>query len=128
MRKIILHLQHGNLCEIVRYGLAPGPYVVDNSGKLVVERLIQPISGSRRNVTVDNWFLSISLAKDLLQNYQQTLDGTLKQNKREIPPLLSHTKNRPRFSSIFAFRPECILVSYKSKRNKIVLALSYAFK
>ncbi|UYV64000.1 K02A2.6-like [Cordylochernes scorpioides] len=62
-----------------------GPYNVSNSPSDVVERLCEPIKGTGRNVTMDNWFTSYSLALKLLQQYRLTIVGTLKRNKKEIP-------------------------------------------
>ncbi|UYV73811.1 K02A2.6-like [Cordylochernes scorpioides] len=62
-----------------------GPYNVSNSPSDVVERLCEPIKGTGRNVTMDNWFTSYSLALKLLQQFRLTIVGTLKRNKKEIP-------------------------------------------
>ncbi|UYV65113.1 hypothetical protein LAZ67_3003153 [Cordylochernes scorpioides] len=62
-----------------------GSYNVSNSPSDVVERLREPIKGTGRNVTMDNWFTSYSLALKLLQQYRLTIVGTLKRNKKEIP-------------------------------------------
>lgn len=64
-----------------------GPYHVNNNAYSVAERLIRPISGSGRNIMCDNWFSSIPLAEDLLNNHNLTIVGTLSKNKREIPPV-----------------------------------------
>ncbi|CAI6352855.1 unnamed protein product [Macrosiphum euphorbiae] len=102
-----------------------GPYHVNNSACSVVERLIRPISGSGRNITCDNWFSSIPLAEDLLNNHNLTMVGTLRKNKREIPPIfVQKLKERPNESSIFGFKKNMTLVSYKPKANKIVLVIS----
>jgi hypothetical protein len=101
-----------------------GPFRVQNSGKCVVERLVQPIAGSGRNVTVDNWFCSIPLCLDLQNNHRLTLIGTLRQDKREIPPPFRHCKEREVGSNYFGFKPECTMVSYKAKPNKTVVLLS----
>lgn len=46
----------------VYVGLQPdGSYVMNNSSKDVVLRMIEPISGPGRNVTVDSFFTSIPL-------------------------------------------------------------------
>lgn len=102
-----------------------GPYHVNNSACSVVERLIRPISGSGRNITCDNWFSSIPLAEDLLNNHNLTMVGILRKNKREIPPIfVQKLKERPNESSIFGFKKNMTLVSYKPKANKIVLVIS----
>lgn len=101
-----------------------GPFYVTNSSKEVVLRLIEPLSGSGRNVTVDNFFTSIPLCFELLNDHRMTLVGTVRANKREIPSVLLDVKQRPVGSSIFAHKKECTMVSYKAKKNKHVLLLS----
>lgn len=108
----------------VYVGLQPdGPYRQDNSAKCVVERLCQSIYGSNRNVTTDNWFTSMPLA-DSLKDKKLTLLGTMRKNKREIPPEMTQDNGRPEGSSIFAFQEDRTLVSYVPKRKKNVLVLS----
>lgn len=101
-----------------------GPFETDNSTKAVVERMIQPISGTGRNVTTDNWFTSIPLCGELLQNHRLTLVGTLRKDKREIPPFILEKKERKVGTSIFCFKNGCTLVSYQAKKNKNVVLLS----
>ncbi|GBP74980.1 PiggyBac transposable element-derived protein 4 [Eumeta japonica] len=80
---------------------------------------------NNRNVTMDNWFTSVPLALELLQApYKCTIVGTLRANKREIPPELLQIKERPIGSSVFCYDRQCTLVSYKPKNNKNVLLLS----
>lgn len=51
--------------------------------------------------------------------------GTVRKNKREIPPLFTQKlKQRPINSSIFGFQENMTLLSYKPKQIKIVLLLS----
>lgn len=50
-----------------------------------IMKLTEKIHGTNRNLTCDNWFTSIPVAKELLQK-QVTLVGTLRRNKRDIPP------------------------------------------
>lgn len=71
-----------------------GPF--QNSNKVIdlVNRLVEPIIGSNRNVTAGNWFSSIPLAKDLLQK-SVTYVGTLKKNKPEIPECILPCKEKP---------------------------------
>ncbi|KAL4120052.1 hypothetical protein QTP88_012797 [Uroleucon formosanum] len=102
-----------------------GPYHVNNSACSVAERLIRSISGSGRNITCDIWFSSIPLAEDLLNNHNLTMVGILRKNKREIPPIfVQKLKKRLIESSIFGFKKNMTLVSYKPKANKIVLVIS----
>nr|CAH7718289.1 unnamed protein product [Callosobruchus chinensis] len=100
-----------------------GPFVCSNSPNDVVKRMIQPIRNTNRNITVDRWFTSLALAEDLLKQ-KVTVIGTIKANKREVPPELVNVKQRPPQSSIFAYQPHCSLVSYVPRKNKNVLVLS----
>lgn len=100
-----------------------GPYKLDNSASAVVKRISQPVLNSGRNITMDNYFTSIPLAKDLLA-MKTTIVGTLRRNKREIPEIFTSVKDRPIRSSMFGFQRNIVLVSYKPKPNKNVLALS----
>lgn len=128
--------------EIYAGSQPEGPYAVNNSAKDVVERIVQPISGTNRNVTLDNWFTSIPLAIDLLKNHKLTMVGTIRKDKREVPPefssknftIASKSKNKKKkdkskhreiCSSMFGFhKDKMTLSSYEPKKNKVVLMLS----
>lgn len=121
------------VCNMEIYaGTQPdGPFKADkqyNSSQAVVTRLISDISGSARNVTFDNWYTSYPLVESLLRDYKLTAVGTLRKNKREIPPEFLVTKNRPPVDSMFGFGDNLTLVSYipnsKSKKNNVVLVSS----
>lgn len=60
----------------------------------------------------------------LKTNHNLTLEGTIRKNKREIPPEMTNTTHRPALCSMFAFRNEKTLLSYCPKKNKVVLLLS----
>lgn len=64
---------------------ADGPYKVENNPSSIVKRLILPIDKTGRNITMDNWFVSVPLVRDLLDNHKLTCVGTIRKNKREIP-------------------------------------------
>ncbi|GBP41623.1 PiggyBac transposable element-derived protein 4 [Eumeta japonica] len=120
------------LCDSkTNYMLNAMPYVGktetngDSLGSYYVKTLTENLWGSNRNVTMDNWFTSVPLALELLQApYKCTIVGTLRANKREIPPELLQIKERPIGSSVFCYDRQCTLVSYKPKNNKNVLLLS----
>ncbi|UYV81846.1 hypothetical protein LAZ67_20002683 [Cordylochernes scorpioides] len=101
-----------------------GPYQISNSPNNVVERLVLPISGSKRNITTDNWYTSYPLAVALLNDHKLTLVGTLKNNKKEITPEFMLNRARQVFSSIFSFQKNVSLVSYVPKRGKSAILLS----
>jgi hypothetical protein len=94
------------------------PYQLSNSPSDVVESTISLISGSGRNVTVDNWFTSVPLAMKLLKDHNLTLEGTKRKNKKEIPPQKVQTKNKSVSTSIFCFRKEMTMVSYVPKKGR----------
>lgn len=100
-----------------------GPYSVDNSAASITKRMVNIIYNSGRNVTMDNWFTSIPLADDLLKK-KVTIIGTIRKNKREVPPSFVSSKNRSVFSSYFGFSNNKTLVSYKANKNKIVILIS----
>lgn len=102
-----------------------GPYHLPNDAASVVKRLVGPIDKTGRNITADNYFTSVPLANELYKNNRLTFVGTIRKNKREIPPdLLQH---RPVNSSMCAFgydENKCTLTSYIPKKHKNVLMLS----
>lgn len=108
-------------CDLEVYaGKQPeGPYKHENTPSDIVKRLVQSIKGSRRNVTVDNWYTSYPLACDLL-NYKLTLVGTVKKNKREIPAEFLPDISRKPTTTIFGFQDKMTLVSYTPKKNRSI--------
>lgn len=108
-----------------------GPYKYDNSAQSVVMRLAQPILGTGRNITMDNYFTSLPLAAQLLAN-KTTIVGTIRKNKRQIPVNFLSLKGRDTYSSEFAFleNTKGVLVSYKPKKSntKNVLCFSTLHK
>lgn len=100
-----------------------GPYRVSNKSADIVKRLVEPLEGSNRNITTDNWYTSPTLARDLLKE-GLTCYGTMKKNKREIPPEFLPSKSRELNSTIFGFQKDMMLASYATKKNKAVIMLS----
>ncbi|XP_039297458.1 piggyBac transposable element-derived protein 4-like [Nilaparvata lugens] len=100
-------------------GVQPeGPFKVSNEHKEVVMRMTAPIHGSNRNVTSDNWFSSLDVAKELFAK-KTTMVGTVRKDKREVPLQLRTAKGKPIPSSIFGFHGPCTLVSYIPKKVKL---------
>lgn len=94
-------------------------------GEYYVKELTKSIHGTKRNITMDNWFTSVPLAKSLLREpYKLTLVGTLRANKKEIPKELKNFKDRKCNTSIFCYDNELTLLSYKPKPNKVIYLLS----
>lgn len=99
-----------------------GPYEQDTSNISLVPRLCQPIWGTKRNVTIDNFFTSTVLADKLLNDHRLTIIGTLRKNKPQIPVEMKMT--RPEKSIMFGFQEKATLVSYIPRKNKNVFVLS----
>lgn len=84
-------------------------------GVFVVLKLMEPFTGCGRNVTTDNFFTSVSLAKKLLAK-KTTIVGTIRGNKRELPKLAKESKDEiARFSSKLYKSNRITLTVYKSK-------------
>lgn len=98
------------------------PYLQSNKPHDIVIRLASEIEGTGRNITGDNWFSSVPLARDLLQR-KITYVGTLRKNKKELPPELV-SKQTEEHNSIFAYQTDLTVVSYAPKRNKNVVMIS----
>lgn len=88
--------------------------------------LIQPVSGTNRQLTMDNWFTSIPLAKKLLEDHKITVIGTIRKDKRELPKEFTDLKykNRQTNSSLFLFAKDVTAVSYKPTQKKLVSLIS----
>lgn len=92
--------------------------------EFVVTKLAEPYLGCGRNITTDNFFTSISLAKKLLAK-KTTLVGTIRANRKELPKIAKAKKDKMTQFSTKLYRSEnCTLTIYKSKPNKKVLLLS----
>ncbi|XP_066139156.1 piggyBac transposable element-derived protein 4-like [Euwallacea fornicatus] len=90
-----------------------------------VQELTKSVHGSNRNITMDNWFTSVSLADCLLKDpYKLTIIGTLRKNKTEIPKEMLDITDRYPNTSMFCHDQMKTMVSYMPKRKKIVLLLS----
>lgn len=98
------------------------PYKVSNKPLDVVDRMVLCVSGSSRNITMDNFFTSYETAVNLLENHKLTVVGTLRSNKTCIPQKFK-TK-REETTSIFGFQKDVTLVSYVPKPRRMVYLLS----
>lgn len=109
---------------LIRYtGKPPDGERQINVGERVVLDLVLPYKGSGRNVTTDNFFTSLQLARTL-STWNMTLVGTVRKNKRFLPPNMQPSKTRAIYSTNFAFRKEATLCSYVPKKNKSVIVIS----
>lgn len=92
-----------------------------NQGERVVLDLIHGLKG--HNITMDNFFSSYTLGQKLLSK-GLTMVGTMRRNKRSIPPKLLECKKLPLYQSTFAFTKDTALVSYIGRKNKCVILQS----
>lgn len=94
-----------------------------NQGERVVKELTAPFRGSGGNITMDNNFTSLPLAKYLL-SLKLTITDTLRKNKQYIPKKMAPNKTRAEFSTLFAFHERnAALCSYVPKKNNAVILL-----
>lgn len=114
------------LCDVAtKYMIDARPYLGKNTkteglplANYFIKELTRSIYGSNRNITMDNWFTSVGIADELLeQPYNLTVLGTIRKNKREIPPELLEMKNRKPNTSVFCFDKEKTLLSYMPKKK-----------
>lgn len=102
----------------------PGLYKVQTDNVSLLSRLCQPISGSRRNVTMDNFFTSMAVANTLSTEHKLTILGTIKKNRKELPLEFTQPAPRPEKTSMFGFQDKATICSYIPRKNKAVLLLS----
>ena len=90
-----------------------------NIGENTVMRLMEGFDLPGLNITMDNFFTSISLAKRLLEK-NITLVGTVRKNRKHIPKF-----NRMNlYDSEYFFSGNLTILNYQTKRNKNVILLS----
>ena len=71
-----------------------------------------------------NFFTSYRLAQELMKR-RLSLVGTVRSNRKEIPPSMQPDKSRPACSSVFGFSSDGVtMVSYVPKPRKAVIPLS----
>ncbi|KAK7896359.1 hypothetical protein WMY93_021684 [Mugilogobius chulae] len=90
-------------------------------GESVVLKLVEPFMDKGRNVTVDNFFTSLSLANSLLRR-NTSLVGTMNAARRELPP--SAHQRAELFSSRVLKHDRTTLTIYQGKAKKNVCVLS----
>jgi hypothetical protein len=74
-------------------------------------------------LTGDNWFTSVPLVRKLLE-LNTTYVGTIRKNKREIPPEFQANSSKEPNSSMFEFQKDMTLVSYIPKKKRSVILIS----
>lgn len=93
----------------------------------VVWNIIRPFLNEGRNITGDNYFSSLHLCQRLLER-QTTYVGTMRQNKRDNPPLAKTTTGRHRGDSIHYYTDDATLCSFWDKGKNPVLLISTQHK
>ena len=81
--------------------------------------MVKEIEHSGRNITCDNFFTSIPLARDLLKK-KLTLVETIRKNKPKWPPQFTVAKGRDITSIIFGFQNDATISSYCPKKACVV--------
>ncbi len=92
-------------------------------GEFVVLRLLEPYFNKGYNITCDNYFTSLPLAQQLVEK-KTTLVGTMRLNRKELPPIVADTKSKPLFDTQVLVSAGITLTIYKAKPSKNVLILS----
>lgn len=90
-------------------------------GEHVVQSLMKNYKGGGYNVTTDNFFTSVNVAKILCKDFGATLVGTVRVNRRELPIIRSQLKLH---DSEFFKHDSTVLVRYQTKKKKTVLLIS----
>ena len=89
----------------------------------VVMKLAEPYLKKRRNITTDNHFTSVKLAK-LLMSKNTSLLGTLNKLRREVPSELKNMRDEQFATKLYKSDDDILLTVYQGKRKKNVLLLS----
>ncbi|TRZ00662.1 hypothetical protein DNTS_013001 [Danionella cerebrum] len=90
-------------------------------GDSVVLKMVEPYLGKGRNITTDNFFTSLELAK-ALQAKKTSLVGTVNKTRRELPPRVK--EQRPLLTTQVLKSNNATLTVYQCKPRKNVCILS----
>ena len=88
----------------------------------VIMRLLKPYLKKGRNVTTDNYFISINLVTEL-QKYKTSLLGTVNRIRKEVPAVVKHMKE-PLYSTTLHKSDDVTITVYQGKTKKNVAILS----
>ncbi|XP_069596256.1 piggyBac transposable element-derived protein 4-like [Ranitomeya imitator] len=100
-----------------------GPFCISNKPREVVKRLAEPLFGSGRNITADNWFSDFDLIDDLRMQ-KLSYVGTVRKNNKQLPPNFVNVKGKKQYRSMFGFNDGKVLVSYIPREKKNVILVS----
>ena len=93
-----------------------------NFSEAVVMHLCEPIFGSGANVTGDNYFSSSSLVERLSEK-QLSYIGTIRNNRKDVPPKAKSISGRRKGDSVFLYTNDHFMCSFWDKKKKPVLLL-----
>ena len=86
--------------------------------------LAEPFKKSgRNNITCDNFFTSLDLGRKLLKE-RLTLVGTIRKNRKELPPEFVTAKKKDAKTTLYGFQAEAMVASYCPKKGKVVTLMS----
>ncbi|XP_052901621.1 uncharacterized protein LOC128309304, partial [Anopheles moucheti] len=91
-------------------------------GDFVVKKLVDPYLNRGRNVTCDNFFTSLELAK-FLKSKKTSLVGTVNKARREVPICVKNAKEKLYFTKAFK-SDDITLTVYQGNTKKNVVLLS----
>ena len=89
----------------------------------IVMHVAQPYLGVGRNITMDNWFTSVSLSNQLEVAYTSMV-GTIRSNCRDVPPAAKSSRGRQKKDSQYYIKDNKVMCSLWDKANKPVPLLS----
>lgn len=89
-----------------------------NVGENTVLELVKKYKNSRLNVCTDNFFTTLKIANQL-KNWNMTLVGPVRKNKKLLSGNMQPNKDREILSSNFSLNSFATLVSYVPKKTKV---------
>ena len=91
-------------------------------GHHLAKTLVAPYTHFNRNVTTDNWFTFMELAKDLMDNCGMTIVSTSCSNKKYLRVEIVDVKNRSKRSSAFLYNGNIGVVCARQEKNVLLLS------
>jgi len=121
------------LCDAeTKYLISAAPYLgkhMDTNGDSMadyfIKKLIPPIMGTNRNISMSNWFTSMPMAVQLVQPPNRlTIVGHITKNVRSIPDAMIGPSVRQAGGTMFCFDREKTLLSYQPTTTAVITLLS----
>lgn len=115
---------HYPLKGIIYTGKLDGAERATNQGENIVLKLAEKYVRSGRTIYADNFFSSLTLAKNLI-SLGLAYVGTVRSNKRFVPDEMRWNKARQLNSTLFCrYENDVSLCSYAARKNRVVLLMS----